>query len=132
MGEESVMGGVVYATPYASAIDNSMLNQAAANMQSQMFAANQAMAYQQAAMNQAVQQGSLRDIPVGSLLNSGPRGVDTTSVPKTAASRVQKADWEMEYDRKEREVDEMIERQRQERERVRIEEESGNDPRGED
>lgn len=29
-----------------------------------------------------------------------------------------KSEWEQEYDRKEREVDEMIERQRQERERV--------------
>ncbi len=55
------------------------------------------------------------------------------SVASTAASRVKKSDWEIEADRREREVDEMIERQRNERERVRIEEEeTGINPRGED
>jgi hypothetical protein len=127
MGEESVMGGVVYVTPYASAIDNSMLNHAAANINQQM-----ALAQAQAYRNQMPMKPSDMFANMVGSAGSAPLSRPTPSVPSTAASRVQKADWEMEYDRKEREVDEMIERQRQERERVRIEEESGNDPRGED
>lgn len=129
------MGGVVYVTPYASAVDNVLLNQTAANIQGQMAAAamaNQMMANRQAAMNQRPRRP---DEMFGNMIGSArtePLSKSQPSVSATAASRVQKAEWELEYDRKDREVDDMIERQRQERERVRIEEENGNDPRGED
>jgi len=104
-------------------LDSVALQQSASNVQQSLASAQ--LANQQAALNQhqrATDPMSYERAMQASVLNQGVRGVDTRSVPSTAASRVQKADWEMEYDRKDREVDEMIERQRQERERVRIEE----------
>ena len=120
-------GGTIAFYDLGSGIDNYLLNQTAASIQNQM--ANAVMSNRQAQANRNQMPMKPSDMfanMVGSA-GSAPLSRPTPSVPSTAASRVQKADWEMEYDRKEREVDEMIERQRQERERVRLEEESGND-----
>lgn len=77
------------------------------------------MAGFQSAQAQLVQ---TRADAIRSLLNTGVRGVDTRSVPSTAASRVQKAAWEQEEDRKDREVDDMIRRHKEVLKRIDAEE----------
>lgn len=116
------MGGAPLGPGNFTPMQSAMAQQATANFAQNLAQAQ--LANQQAALNQ--QNYRKWPDPLASqwsgLVSTGVRGVDTRSVSSTAASRVQKADWEQEYDRKDREVDEMIERQRQERERVRIEE----------
>lgn len=119
------MGGAPLGSGNFTPMQSAMAQQAAANMSQSL--ANAQMANQQAAMNQRqafADPLAYERAMQASAINRGVRGVDTRTVSSTAASRVQKAEWEQEYDRKDREVDEMIERHRQERERVRIEEDS--------
>lgn len=103
-------------------LDNVMLQQAALNVQQNLsnqtsaaFNHQMAMAQQQAYRNQhpTTTPNQMFGSPWTGLITK-----PSPTVASTAASRVKKAEWELEYDRKDREVDEMIERQRQERERV--------------